>query len=112
MPYKDPDKAREHARGRAAAWRKRNPEPAQKTQRKHRLKKQYGLTLEEYQERYNNQRGCCAICGKAVEKLHVDHCHTTGRVRGLLCTQCNVMLGMAQDNPDTLRAGAEYLAGG
>lgn len=65
-----------------------------------------------------NQGGCCcAICGKpetaknqyGIKNLAVDHDHTTGQVRGLLCMQCNQMIGKAGDNPDVLEAAAQYL---
>lgn len=57
---------------------------------------QYGITLEQYNAMRAAQNGCCAICGiTPTEKrqLHVDHCHSTGRVRALLCSPCNTQLG-------------------
>jgi hypothetical protein len=58
------------------------------------------------------QGGVCAICRVVKDdnySLHVDHCHSSGRVRGLLCAACNTMLGFARDNQETLRRAAEYV---
>ena len=75
--------------------------------------RQYGLTLEGYFDLLQKQRGGCAICGSPGgpddKRLHVDHCHETGGVRGLLCSPCNVTLGMFRDDPERLRAAADYL---
>jgi len=51
----------------------------------------------------------CAICRADVERLVADHCHKTGKVRGLLCKECNFALGWMRDNPATARAAADYL---
>jgi hypothetical protein len=61
-----------------------------------------------------NQRSLCAICETAEPATrsgtwHVDHCHTSGKVRGLLCTRCNIGLGQFQDDPERLRAALLYL---
>ena len=79
--------------------------------RNHRISKTYGLTADEYSLILAYQCGGCAICGGARRyKLHVDHCHKTGEVRGLLCKACNGrLLTAARDNPDTLRRAATYL---
>lgn len=77
----------------------------------------YGLTLAEYSQMVIDQKGLCAICSlPEVRKkasgpalLCVDHNHTTGKVRGLLCNNCNIMLGHARDNPAFLIAGTSYL---
>ncbi len=75
----------------------------------------YGMTLLEYEEMLTIQKGVCAVCGSAgggrgvTRTLAVDHCHKTGTVRGLLCPQCNVALGMVKDNASTLAALAMYL---
>lgn len=72
----------------------------------------YGLTMEAYQDMLFSQGGVCKICGSRCDKkfrLSVDHCHTTQQVRGLLCDDCNNMLGRAKDNPEVLRKAAEYL---
>jgi hypothetical protein len=75
------------------------------------LATRYGMTLEEYRERVAAQDGLCAICGDEPERgrLHVDHNHTTGAVRDLLCRPCNHALGNAQDDPARLRAMIAYL---
>lgn len=76
--------------------------------------KVYGLTLEDYRSMIEAQDGKCAICRKDFQpgKLtgpHVDHCHSTGEVRELLCRSCNSILGYADENPDTLVAAADYI---
>lgn len=77
--------------------------------------KRYGITVEQYQTMFVAQNGKCAICETTQfdgpgKKLHVDHCHTTGIVRGLVCVRCNVLLGMAKDCPDRLTRAIAYLA--
>jgi len=79
-----------------------------------RLRREYGIDASEYKEILEKQNNGCAICGKpsieAYSKvLHVDHCHTTRKVRGLLCDCCNHLLGNAKDNPAILTAAIEYL---
>ena len=80
------------------------------------LKRLYGLSIEEYETMVQQQEGCCAICKKSSllfsgrkKRLCVDHCHTTGKVRGLLCEPCNTMLGMARDNQSVLSSAINYL---
>lgn len=62
--------------------------------------KRYGLTLEDYNEMFKNQEGRCAICGKHQsefsKRLFVDHNHTTGKVRALLCSSCNMKVGLVE----------------
>lgn len=99
-----------------------NRPPPCKRGRNKKLQKKYGITLKQYQEMLAKQGGACAICGstttfsrgyRTVEKgksnFMVDHCHTTGKVRGLLCGKCNTALGLLRDNPDNCRRAAEYL---
>jgi len=75
------------------------------------LHKKYGLGNEDYEKILKEQGGVCKICGGKDTKKHldVDHCHETGQIRGLLCGNCNRALGYAKDNPETLRAMANYL---
>ena len=81
--------------------------------RKNNLKQNYGITLDEYNKMYENQKGCCKICGEHQESfsvtLAVDHCHTTGKVRGLLCRSCNTALGSFRDNITNLQSAIDYL---
>jgi hypothetical protein len=74
------------------------------------LKYNYGLTVEEYQAKLATQGGRCAVCNEEPDRrLHVDHNHSTGAVRDLLCEWCNHAIGKAKDNPARLRAMADYL---
>jgi uncharacterized protein YbaR (Trm112 family) len=78
---------------------------------KNHLRKSYGLTMDEFNRMVLDQDGKCYICGKdnGKYKLRVDHNHTTGRLRKLLCNKCNQMLGMADEIPAILEKGANYL---
>lgn len=73
--------------------------------------RKYGLSPMEYNAILREQSGICAVCGSnnGDRDLYVDHNHATGRVRGLLCTNCNSALGQAFDNPGILRRLADYL---
>ena len=85
--------------------------------RERQLKINYGISISDYDVMFDEQSGCCAICNTNIQEatlgpgahFAVDHNHDTGVVRGLLCMACNIMLGKARDNPDILRAGADYL---
>ena len=80
-------------------------------ERERHLIRKYGVTLADYEAMFVAQRGCCAICQKAQERaLDVDHNHRTGVVRGLLCTNCNRMIGHANDDPERLQIAANYLS--
>ena len=71
----------------------------------------YGITSEQYKQMYEDQQGKCKICDTAPTKrnLHVDHCHSTNKVRGFLCSGCNTALGSFKDSPDLLTKAIEYL---
>jgi hypothetical protein len=73
------------------------------------LKCLYGITLEEWEALCAAQGGCCAICHRE-RRLDVDHCHESGKVRGLLCRRCNLMLGQCGDDSDLLIKAADYLS--
>lgn len=78
------------------------------------MKKYYGLSYEDYLVLFRKQGGACAICGGVEDegrrtRLSVDHCHYTKRVRGILCSSCNLGLGKFRDDPQRLQAAADYL---
>lgn len=83
-----------------------------KAGKKYWTKKNYGLTMEQVSDMAMAQQNSCAICEEKFSdayKTQIDHCHATGAVRGLLCINCNWLLGKSRDNPDLLRAAANYL---
>lgn len=77
------------------------------------LQKAYGITLDEYNRMLAEQSNCCKICNTHQDKLKrilcVDHNHVTGKVRGLLCDNCNRSLGLLKDNLTVLRNAVKYL---
>lgn len=80
------------------------------TQRRNKTLKRYGLTNEKYKEILDSQGGACKICQRKQDKnFHVDHCHTTGEVRGLLCAQCNWFVGKIDRNPTVFENLKNYL---
>ncbi len=107
------------------AWREANPEKAQANRKRHyeenkdvsleyarwySLKKKFGLSKEQYTELLEKQNHVCAICGKECTKaLAVDHCHTTGKIRGLLCNNCNRGIGHLKDSVENLTNAITYL---
>lgn len=116
--WKDPEKARavasnqyhkdiEYSRSKQRSYQQRNPH----VQKSSFLKRAYGLTIEDYERILNSQHGVCKICGSkdTYKKLAVDHCHTTGRIRGLLCQNCNHGLGKFKDSAELLIAAVRYL---
>lgn len=89
-------------------YRKDNPDRVRDSN----LRQKYGISLDEYNKMFHEQGGVCNICerperivngkSKKVAPLAVDHCHDTGKVRGLLCFSCNIALGKFQDSPEIL----------
>lgn len=78
------------------------------------LQKNYGITLDDYYQMLDNQNGCCAVCNALPptgrkKYLAVDHDHDTGKVRGLLCDNCNRAIGLLKDNVEVLDKASEYL---
>ena len=94
-------------------WRKENPDKFKKSQRRRKLKREYGITIDDYDAMLKKQGYCCAICGSARPdgkgNFHIDHNHKTGKIRGLLCYKCNSVLGYAHDNIKILMCAIEYL---
>lgn len=72
------------------------------------LKCSYGITVDDYDKLFELQDGKCKIC-KRSEKLHVDHCHTSGKIRSLLCKECNQALGLFREEIQSLQAAIDYL---
>lgn len=73
------------------------------------LQQKYGITQSEYEILFLHQDGLCAICQCEADKLLVDHDHSTGKIRGLLCDECNKALGLLRDNPEYVLRAANYL---
>jgi len=77
--------------------------------------KKYNITLDEYYYLFNKQNGCCAICSISETELnkrfHIDHNHTNGEVRGLLCHYCNTGIGLFKENILVIKKAMEYLNG-
>lgn len=96
MPSKSSEKNKEQARG----WRAKNPGYSAK---------RYGVSLPDFEKMVAAQNGKCAICGKVPKKLCVDHCHTTNKVRGLLCRKCNSGIGFFGDDFYMVIRAASYL---
>lgn len=92
-------------------WRLANPARHEASSHRSRLKTKYGITVEEYDEKFAAQGGLCAICGLAsAVRLCVDHRHSDGVVRGLLCKDCNVGIGLLKDSPANLESAIRYLS--
>ena len=78
----------------------------------YKLKKAYGVTSQEKQNLVDIQSGKCAICNTELDRAkftNVDHCHSTGKVRGILCHHCNFGLGQFKDNINLLKSAIKYL---
>lgn len=95
-------------------WRAKNPERDQQMRRLTRTRR-YGITPEIFDSILTDQNRKCALCCKALTKpkdIHIDHCHETGAVRGILCFKCNRALGMFGDNEAGLVRALAYVRRG
>jgi len=103
---------REAQRKRRAKNPERVREVGRQSERRRRLRR-YGITDIEYQIIWTLQNQSCAICGQTTvptnRQWHIDHCHSTGKVRGILCHHCNLLLGNAKDNTSILEKAICYL---
>lgn len=137
--YDKTDKRLAYQRGKVSEWRESNPEKRAEQKKRHYLKnkekvdqrakdwynnnkdrskenamkRKYGINTAVYNQMRESQQYRCAICGTGednlTKRLVVDHCHGTGKVRKLLCTNCNVGMGMFKENPRILYLAIEYL---
>jgi hypothetical protein len=93
-------------------YKKSNPN-TKRNRKAEKLKLRYGLTYAEWEQMRETEDYKCMACGITEQELgrtlDVDHCHTNGKARGILCNKCNTALGHAYDNPDILRALADYV---
>lgn len=106
-------KNREKVKARVREYRDKNPHVATRASLRHQLAL-YGMSPDEYGIMMGEQNGMCALCGQAqvgTRRLSVDHCHTSGKVRGLLCSKCNTGLGLLGDTIDNLERAVTYLRG-
>ena len=109
--WKDPEKTRARERSHYADNKAQH--------RRNRLKRLFQISVEDYEVMLHKQDGVCAICrqpeslvrGEGSQSLSIDHDHNSGRVRGLLCANCNSGLGMFRDSPAILTAAKTYLMG-
>ena len=92
------------------SFRTENAKDAAEQRRKHSLKHKYGLSISEYDTILISQNKLCKICNKYMEKPFVDHCHKSNKVRGLLCSSCNSIIGFAYDEIEILQRAIEYLS--
>ena len=119
------EKNRELLREKNKKYIKENPEIVKNSKLKYRAKNKqnikeqrrqirYGITKQQYDEMLEKQQYCCAVCFIHMEKtskkiLDVDHCHSTGEIRGLLCNACNQALGLFKDNKQYISMAIQYL---
>jgi recombination endonuclease VII len=128
MPHKDEDERRRVNRESKRRAREANREGEAEKNRRWRFQREYGITIEEYDERRAAQDYRCAICQRHEDELPrhlgrpttdglqvlgralvVDHCHRTGAVRKLLCHRCNQGIGHFEEDPERLEAAARYV---
>lgn len=107
--YKNDEKYREEAKKKVRDYYKNNPE-----KRFAQHLKDFGITPDEYREIHEKQGGKCAICGSEIgdvmgNRLYIDHNHKTGKVRGLLCSDCNFGIGKFKDNIELMQKAIQYL---
>ena len=112
------NKAKYSPEGRRKSYLKHRDKTT-KAQRVYSLKRKFNLSIEDYNKMLEEQNHTCAICQKPeividkragkLRELAVDHCHTTGKIRGLLCYNCNRGIGHLQDSVELLQRACSYL---
>ncbi len=105
------EKNKELIAAKTRAWYLKNKQIALVRAREFTLKTKYGMTPETFQKMLKTQKNKCAICAQPLTKKTppIDHCHKTGKVRGILCYRCNTGLGQFLDDPKLLLKAATYL---
>jgi hypothetical protein len=97
----------------AVAWQASHPEVKRRNNRQSALKRIYGITSEQYDTLLAEQGGRCKLCGTSqpggAGRFHIDHNHDSGLIRGLLCQQCNMGLGLFGDDTQRLTRAVKYL---
>lgn len=123
MPYASPEKRRagrkksyqsrkETILAQEKRYRRDNPDSKRGIQ----YKRRYGITVEQFDAMVKAQGGRCAICAETFKPkrrklaIHVDHCHDSLKVRGLLCARCNVGIGLLNDSIERLKIAIDYLS--
>ncbi len=92
------------------AWQARNPDSWKRIKRNSNLKREFGITIEQYETMLESQGNVCAICSDPIgSRGGVDHNHSTGKVRDVLCQFCNIAIGNLRDDPHRAEAVAAYL---
>ena len=94
------------------AWKSNNPEKSKELSRKTHIMRKFGITIAEYDSMLAAQNGVCAICEDTCStgyKLAVDHNHITGKIRALLCKNCNTAIGLLKENTNTMNKAINYL---
>ena len=94
-------------------WSGKNIAKLKERDRSYNLKRKFNMSTDDYQKMLEQQGGRCATCDKEKssngKRLAVDHCHTTGKIRGLLCNECNTSLGLLKENTDILQELINYI---
>ena len=101
------EKARRKVRSKE--WKRNNKDKVNEAHKWLVIKRTYGITRDQFFKILGRQGGGCAICSDHNSRLCVDHCHATGKVRGILCLTCNFMIGHSREQIAFLEEGASYL---
>lgn len=108
------DEKKKELSGKHKRYQQKNKQKIANRTRSYRLKRNYSMTQEEYGHMFLRQGNSCGICktkkfGGMGKRPQIDHCHTTGKIRGLLCSRCNMGIGQLQDSIEVLNLAIEYL---
>jgi len=109
--YNENPESRVKIKRRSVIYHHKNKDKQNHARRRNALIGNYGITIADYDRMFEEQEGNCKTCGlpEINQRLSIDHCHETGKVRGLLCSRCNMILGHVEENTETLWKMIEYL---